>query len=115
MLKGELVKFGRFEWWSEKENANIRNHKDANNNGIPFRDILPIFDDPYFYEIYNIKHSDAGQDRYNGFGYVEKSGLSIVQVVYTETGRIHIISARPATAQERKMYYDRLRRIYHQM
>ena len=68
-----------------------------------------------FYEIYDIKHSDAGQDRYNGFGYVEKSGLSIVQVVYTETGRIHIISARPATAQERKMYYDRLRRIYHQM
>ena len=68
-----------------------------------------------FYEIYDIKHSDAGQDSYNGFGYVEKSGLSIVQVVYTETGRIHIISARPATAQERKMYYDRLRRIYHQM
>ena len=115
MLKGELVKFGRFEWWSEKENANIRNHKDANNNGIPFRDILPIFDDPYFYEIYDIKHSDAEQDSYNGFGYVEKSGLSIVQVVYTETGRIHIISARPATSQERKMYYDRLRRIYHQM
>ena len=110
MLKGELVKFGRFEWWSEKENANIKNHKGANNNGI-----LPIFDNPYFYEIYDIKHSDAGQDRYNGFGYVEKSGLSIVQVVYTETGRIHIISARPATAQERKMYYDRLRRIYHQM
>ena len=48
MLKGELVRFGRFEWWSEKENANIKNHKDANNNGISFRDILPIFDDPYF-------------------------------------------------------------------
>ena len=60
MLKGELVKFGRFGWWSEKENANIRNHKDANNNGISFRNILPIFDDPYFYEIYDIKHSDAG-------------------------------------------------------
>ena len=28
MLKGELVKFGRFEWWSEKENANLRNHKE---------------------------------------------------------------------------------------
>ena len=47
MLKGELVQFGRFEWWSEKENANIKNHKGANNNGISFRDILPIFDDPY--------------------------------------------------------------------
>ncbi len=115
MLKGELVRCGRFEWWSEKEKANIINHKDANNNGISFRDILPVFDDPYFYEIYDIKYSDYGQDRYNGFGYVEKSGLSIVQVVYTETDCIHIISARPATSQERKMYYDRLRRIYRQM
>ena len=54
MLKGELVQFGRFEWWSEKENANIKNHKDANNNGISFRDILPIFDDPYSCGGFNI-------------------------------------------------------------
>ena len=33
MLKGELVRFGRFEWWSEKEKANINSHKDANKNG----------------------------------------------------------------------------------
>ena len=112
MPKGKLVICGNFEWWSEKEEANIRNHKDANNNGISFRDILPVFSDPNFYEIYDIKHSDGEQDRYNGFGYVEKAGLRIVQVVYTELGRTHIISARPATAQERKMYYDRLREIY---
>ena len=112
MPKGELVVRGRFEWWSEKNEANILNHKDANNNGISFEDILPVFDDPYFYEIYDIKHSEAGQDRYNGFGYVEKSGLSVVQVVYTEAGRTHIISARPATSQERKLYYERLRKFY---
>ena len=115
MLKGELVRCGRFEWWSEKDKANCSNHKDANNNGISFRDILPVFDDPYFYEIYDITHSDDGQDRYNGFGYMERFGLSIVQVVYTEADRIHIISTRSATSQERKMYYDRLRRIYCQM
>ena len=48
MPKGELVVCGRFEWWSEKNEANILNHKDANNNGISFEDILPVFDDPYF-------------------------------------------------------------------
>lgn len=109
MPKGELVVCGKFEWWSEKDETNVRNHKDANNNGISFRDILPVFVDPYFYDI---KHSDNGQDRYNGLGYVDKAGLSVVQVVYTEKGRTHIISARPATSQERKMYYDRLRAIY---
>ena len=115
MPKGELVILGKFEWWSEKDEANVKNHKDANGNGISFRDILPVFDDPYFYEIYDIKHSDGGQDRYNGFGYVEKAGVSVVQVVYTEQGRTHIISARPATSQERRMYYERLRAIHSQM
>lgn len=115
MPKGDLVIKGRFEWFSEKNELNKANHKDANNNGISFEDILPVFDDPYFYEIYDIKHSDEKQDRYNGFGYVEKSGLSVVQVVYTETGRTHIISARPATSKERRMYYDRLRKIYSEM
>lgn len=115
MPKGELVICGKFEWWSEKEESNINKHKDANNNGISFRDILPVFDDPYFYEIYDKNHFEENQDRYNGFGYVEKTGLSVVQVVYTENGRTHIISARPATSQERKMYYDRLRKIYNEM
>ena len=112
MPKGELVTCGKYEWWSEKNEANKANHKDANNNGISFEDILPVFDDPFFYEIYAINHSDTEQDRYIGLGYVEKTGLSVVQVVYTESGRTHIISARPATSQEREMYYDRLRQIY---
>ena len=58
MPKGELVVSGKFEWWSEKDEANILKHKDANNNGISFNDILPVFDDPYFFEIYDAKHSD---------------------------------------------------------
>ena len=115
MPKGELVISGKFEWWSEKDEANMRNHKDANNKGISFRDILPVFDDPNFYEIYDVNHSDIEQDRLNGLGYVEKAGLSVVQVVYTEQGRTHIISARPATSRERKMYYDRLRELHSEM
>ena len=68
-----------------KNDTNITDHKDANNKGISFDDILHIFDYPYFYKIYGIKHSDAEQGRYNGFGYVEKLVLSVVQTVYTET------------------------------
>lgn len=112
MPKGGLVICGRYEWWSEKNEANARNHKNANGNGISFRYILPVFEDAYFFEIYDAAHSGGGQYRYNGFGYVERAGLSVVQVAYTEQGRTHIISARPATSRERRMYYDRLREIY---
>lgn len=115
MPKGELVICGKFEWWAEKNEANIEKHKDANNNGISFENILSVFDDPYFYEIYDINHSEDNQDRYNGLGYVETTGLSVVQVVYTEIGRTHIISARSATSQERRLYYERLRKIYSEM
>ena len=68
----------------EKNDTNITNQKDANNKGISFDDIVPIFDYPYCDKIYDIKHLDAEQGRYNGFGYVEKSVLSVVQTVYTE-------------------------------
>ncbi len=115
MPKGELVVKGRFEWFSEKNGLNVRKHIDANGKGISFEDILTVFDDPCFFEIYDSAHSCDGQDRFIGLGYVESSGLSVVQVVYTESGRIHIISARPATSRERKMYYDRLREIYGEM
>jgi uncharacterized DUF497 family protein len=60
--------------------------------------------------IYDSNHSAKNQTRYFGLGYAEK--FCVVQVSYTEENRIHIISARPATSRERKMYYDRLREIY---
>ena len=104
MPKGELIIQGRFEWFSEKSEKN-RKH------GFTFDEILDMFDDPYFYEILDAAHSDLGQIRYNGFGYA-CGRLQVVQVVYTEDERTHIISARPATSRERKMYYDRLREIY---
>lgn len=107
MPKGNLVVKGQFEWFSEK-NAMNKKH------GFAFDEILDIFDDPYFYEIYDTGHSEANQTRYNGFGYA-KGKLQVVQVAYTEDERTHIISARFATSRERKMYYDRIREIYSQM
>ena len=48
MPKGKLVVCGNFEWWSEKNDLNKINHKDKNNKGIGFEDILDVFNEAYF-------------------------------------------------------------------
>ena len=111
MPKGKLVVCGNFEWWSEKNDLNKINHKDKNNKGIGFEDILDVFNEAYFFGFFYFFYSDNEQDRYIGFGVARNLVLSVVQVVYTETQRIHIISTRLATEQERNFYYDRLREI----
>ncbi|MCI5829130.1 MAG: BrnT family toxin [Treponema sp.] len=106
MPKGELVTQGCYEWFSEKNEINKKKH------GISFEEVVSIFKDPYFYEIYDAKHSVSGQERYIGFGYVNNT-FSVVQINYTEETKVtHIISARCATTKEREMYYERLRKIY---
>ena len=108
MPKGELIIDGRFEWWSEKNEANIINH------GYSFKEIEAVFDDPYFYEMYDRKHSDESQTRYLGLGCIADKFLAL-QVSFTEKERIHLITARDATPKEREKYYERLRKIYHKM
>lgn len=105
MLKGDLIIDGRFEWWSDKEAANIKNHH------YSFKDIEKVFDDPYFFEIYDEEHSSQEQDRYFGLGCVMEKFL-VLQVSYTDNGRTHIITARDATSQERQRYFERLRELY---
>ena len=106
MPKGELIIDGRFEWWSEKDKANIKNHH------YSFKEIEAVFDDPYFYEMYDKEHSDENQKRYFGLGCIADKFLTL-QVSFTEEKRIHIISARDATPKEREKYYERLRKIYY--
>lgn len=65
MLKGELEIDGLFEWWSDKNEANIKKHH------YSFKEVEKIFNDPYFYEIYDIEHSDEEQARYFGLGIIE--------------------------------------------
>ncbi len=104
MPKGDLITAGSFEWFSEKSESNKK-------HGFSFEEILDAFQDPFFYEIFDANHSDINQDRYNGLGYA-KGQLQVIQVCYTEDRRTHIISARPATSRERKMYYERIKKIY---
>ncbi len=103
MPKGKLIKKGKFEWFEEKNTLNIKKH------GFSFEDILDVFDDPYFYEIYDTKHSDSKQDRFFALG--TSSKFYVVSLSYTEDNHIHLISARRATLTERSKYYERLRKL----
>ena len=76
MLKDELVIQGRFEWFRDNDKENIQKH------GFSFEQILDVFDDPYFYEIYDSDHSDVTQDRYFGLGCT--NSVAIMATNYAE-------------------------------
>ena len=101
---GKTVIKGNFEWDEEKDMANIQKH------GFGFERILGMFDSPFFWEQYDESHSEEEETRFHGMAIVD--GLSVVVSCYTERGRIQIISARRATASERRKYYERLRSLY---
>lgn len=61
-----------------------------------------MFDDEDRIEIFDYEHS-LDEDRYNTIGMVH----DILFVVYTERKeRIRMISARIASSEERRIYYD---------
>lgn len=89
----------QFEWNDEKEKINIEKH------GIDFTTAAKIFKDENRIELYDEIHSEF-EDRYVTIGTI--GGVAyVVVVVYTERKEaIRLISARKATNQERRMYYD---------
>lgn len=91
----------QFEWDDEKNTMNIKKHK------ISFSIAKFVFNDKNRIEIFDELHS-IDEDRYITIGLIDQVPL-VVMVVYTERGqRIRLISARKATAEERRMYYDGL-------
>ena len=88
-----------FEWDEVKEQKNITKHK------LDFKTAMLVFRDEHRIEFYDEKHS-IDEDRYITIGSVNGT-LLILMVVYTERGdAMRIISARKATSQERRQYYD---------
>lgn len=84
-----------FEWDEDKNIINIKKH------GISFRAAAYVFADVNRIEIYDELHSND-EDRYIVVGAVNK----VLCVIYTERKNVtRIISARLATARERRMYY----------
>ena len=88
----------RYEWDEEKNKANKQKH-----DGIGFETAVRVFLDNKRIEKYDEKHSTLTEERWNVIGLV----LDILFVVYTERkDSVRIISARKATKEEEKEYYD---------
>ena len=89
----------KFEWDENKNQRNIKLHK------IRFETAAKVFNDPFRIERFDTSHSDD-EDRYIAIGEINGSTF-IVFVSYTERKEvIRLISARKATASERREYYD---------
>ncbi len=89
----------QFEWDDEKEKININKH------GIDFETAAKVFNDENRLELFDEIHSEF-EDRYITIGIIDSIAY-VVMVVYTEReDAIRIISARKATQQERRIYYD---------
>ncbi len=89
----------QFEWDEQKEQINIVKH------GIDFSTAAYVFRDENRLELYDEAHSEK-EDRYITIGFIHGVAF-LVMVVYTERGdAIRIISARKATRQEERLYYE---------
>jgi len=85
-----------FEWDAEKAKRNAAKH------GVEFREAATVFGDFLALTFYDPDHS-RDEDRYVTFGHSINKRLLVV--AHTDRGeRIRIISARPATRHEKKIY-----------
>jgi len=86
----------QFEWDREKAKKNLGKHK------VSFDEAVTVFYDPLSATFNDPDHS-IGEQRLITIGYSPHSRLLVVS--HTERGKIiRIISARPATALERKRH-----------
>ncbi|HHT0595067.1 TPA: BrnT family toxin [Legionella anisa] len=85
-----------FTWDEPKRQINIEKH------GIDFLDAKHIFEDPY--RIVRESHRND-EDRYEVIGEVNSNVLLVVYVI-REGNVYRLISARRASRNERKSYYE---------
>jgi uncharacterized DUF497 family protein len=83
-------------WDEGKRRENIRKH------GYDFADLAPAFDGRFCIVVED-RRREYGEERYNML--VEFAGR-VVNVTFTpRSGGYHLISARPASRDERKVYH----------
>ena len=88
-----------FEWDETKNQTNIRKH------GIGFDTVRRIFEGTVATS--PDRRRDYGEDRHISIGRVEPGALIVVAHTERSRGRIRLISARPASRKERKVYHER--------
>ncbi len=87
----------RFVWDSEKASINLSKH------GVSFEVACQIFFDPFI----RLEDASTGnEERDAAIGLTEDWALLFVVHILREGETIRIISARPATAPERRIYED---------
>jgi len=93
----------RFEWDPEKAERNLKKHQ------ISFDEAVTAFYDPLSATFDDPDHSDDEQ-RYITIGFSSRGRLLVIG--HTERGEVvRIISARPATAHERKRHEEKKERL----
>jgi uncharacterized DUF497 family protein len=88
----------RFEWDAIKAASNLAKH------GVSFEEAATVFRDPLSATSEDPDHS-LGEERLISFG-VSVSGRLLVVAHTDRRDTIRIISARPASAGERKIYEE---------
>ena len=87
----------RFVWDSEKASSNAGKH------GVSFEVACQVFFDPFI----RIEDASIGEEQRDAaIGLTEDWAVLFVVHLQREGETIRIISARPATAQERRRYED---------
>ncbi|MBD1934823.1 MULTISPECIES: BrnT family toxin [Cyanophyceae] len=85
-----------FEWDENKAQSNIEKHD------VTFEEAAEVFFDP-FYQVGDATANEEQRDFILGYSLSQR----LLFVVYIERGRrTRLISARPATRTERKLYED---------
>ena len=87
----------KFEWNEDKSEVNHKKHQ------IRFEEAQTVFLDPQAIDFYDEAHSES-EDRFIRIGVSEKLNVLLVVFCERDEGHIRIISARKATAEERKLY-----------
>ncbi|MFL6277410.1 MAG: BrnT family toxin [Blastocatellia bacterium] len=87
-----------FEWDEQKAEQNLEKH------GLSFQQAAEVFSDPLSAMIPDSTHSER-ENRLLAIG--QSANGQVLLVVFTERGeRIRIISARPATRPETRIYEE---------
>ena len=91
-----IVPFNGFEWDEQKRQRNLVQH------GIDFEDAARIFES----EILRLRSDRENEIRYVALGLLEDIEIAVVYTVRSNVCRL--ISARRASQDERKAYYEAL-------
>lgn len=90
----------KYEWDDNKDAANRKRH------GLSFKSAIKVFADLHRVERYDDEHSEY-EERFIVIGMLSDTAV-VIQCVYTPRNEtIRMISARKATNEERREYYDR--------